>query len=70
MAASRSIDGLVRFLRLGFLVFLPALLTGAFALAMALFKQPYLGLVMIGVIPTSITLTIWQLVSQKGVRCI
>jgi ATP-binding cassette subfamily B protein len=64
----RSIDGLVRFLRLAFLDFLPAILTGLFALAAALSKQPILGLVMIGVIPVSVLLTIRQLKTQKGVR--
>src|SRR5205823_13604180 len=47
----RSADGLIRFLRLTFLDFLPAVLTGIFALTAALSKQPLLGLVMIGVIP-------------------
>src|SRR5207244_4220595 len=65
---TRSIDGFGRFLRLGFLTFLPALLTGAFALATALLMQPWLGLVMAGVIPASVWLTVWQLSSQKGVR--
>jgi ATP-binding cassette subfamily B protein len=65
---SRSVDGFVRFLRLGFLDLAPALLTGVFALTAALTKQPWLGLVMLGVIPASVFLTIWQLLSQKGVR--
>src|SRR5262249_4763021 len=65
---TRSIDGFVRFLRLGFLTFLPALLTGLFALGASVVKQPWLGLIMVGVIPTSVGLTIWQVVSQKGVR--
>ena len=64
----RSVDGFVRFLRVGFLDFLPALLTGAFALAAAVGKQPLLGLIMLGVIPTTLFLTIRQLLSQKGVR--
>src|SRR5262249_26366102 len=64
----RSVDGLVRFLRLVFLDFLPAILTGLFALAAALWKQPILGLVMIGVIPVSVLLTLRQLTTQKGVR--
>ena len=64
----RSVDGLVRFLRLGFLDFLPAIVTGLFALTAALFKQPLLGLVMVGVIPISVLLTIRQLTTQKGVR--
>ncbi len=56
------------FLRLAFLDFLPAILTGVFALGAALFKQPILGLVMLGVIPVSVLLTIRQLTTQKGVR--
>src|SRR5262245_43334670 len=65
---SRSVDGFVRFLRLGFLDFLPAILTGVFALATSVGKEPWLGVVMAGVIPASLALTVWQLISQKGVR--
>jgi ATP-binding cassette subfamily B protein len=64
----RSVVGFVRFLRLGVLEFLPALTTGALALAATITKQPVLGLVMIGVAPISIYLTVRQLVTQKGVR--
>lgn len=64
----RSIDGLVRFLRLSFLDFLPAMLTGSFALAAALSKQPLIALVMMGVAPISVYLTMRQLVTQKGIR--
>ena len=64
----RSVDGFMRLLRLAFLDFFPALLTGLFAIVAALAKQPWMGLVMIGVIPTSLVLTAWQLVSQKNVR--
>ncbi|HZY83199.1 MAG TPA: ABC transporter ATP-binding protein, partial [Gemmataceae bacterium] len=65
---SRSVDGFVRFLRLSFIDFFPAILTGSFALIATVSKQPWLGLVMLGVIPASIFLTVWQLMSQKGVR--
>jgi ATP-binding cassette subfamily B protein len=65
---SRSVDGFVRFLRLFFLDFFPAILTGIFALSATMSKEPRLGLVMLGVIPVSIFLTVWQLVSQKNVR--
>jgi ATP-binding cassette subfamily B protein len=65
---SRSVDGFARFLRLFFLDFFPTILTGVFALAATLAKQPMLGIVMAGVIPASVALTVWQLVSQKGVR--
>ena len=67
----RSIVGFVRFLRLSFLDFFPAIFTGAFALVVASAKQPYVGLVMMGVIPLSLFLTIRQLISQResGWRC-
>jgi ATP-binding cassette subfamily B protein len=64
----RSVEGLVRFLRLLFLDFVPALFTGFFALIAATTKQPLLGLVMAGVIPTAVILTFRQLLSQRGVR--
>jgi ATP-binding cassette, subfamily B, bacterial len=65
---TRSAEGFVRFLRISFLDFVPALLTGAFALLAALSKQPWVALAMIGVIPVSLSLTIWQLITQKGIR--
>ena len=64
----RSVEGYVRFLRLSFLDSVPAILTGLFALIAAVCKQPVLGLIMIGVIPSAVFLTIRQLISQKGVR--
>lgn len=64
----RSVTGFVRFLRLSVLEFGPAMLTGAIAFAVTLAKEPRLGLVMIGVVPISIYLTVRQLISQKGVR--
>jgi ATP-binding cassette subfamily B protein len=65
---TRSAEGFVRFLRISFLDFVPALLTGAFALLAALSKQPWVALAMVGVIPVSLSLTIWQLITQKGIR--
>jgi len=65
---SRSVEGVVRFVRLAFLDFLPALLTGLFALSTAVWKKPVLGLVMASVIPVSILLTRRQLISQQGIR--
>jgi ATP-binding cassette subfamily B protein len=64
----RSVDGLVRFVRLMFLDFVPALLTGGLALTAVLTKQPILGWLMIGVIPASVYLTLRQLNNQKGIR--
>jgi ATP-binding cassette subfamily B protein len=64
----RSVEGFVRFLRISFLDSLPALLTGLCALIAALCKQPLLGIVMLGVAPAAVYLTIRQLVVQKEVR--
>lgn len=64
----RSIGGYMRLLRLSFLDFFPALVIGTFAIVTAIWKQPWLGLVMLGVIPASMGLTVWQLLSQKRVR--
>jgi ATP-binding cassette subfamily B protein len=65
---SRGVGGLVRLLRVTLLDFLPAGLTGAFALAVAVRKQPWLGLMMLGVIPAALYLTRRQLRSKTGVR--
>jgi ATP-binding cassette subfamily B protein len=65
---NRSVEGLVRFLRLTFLEFVPALLTGGFALTATLSKQPGIALAMVGVIPVSLILTIGQILTQKGIR--
>ena len=64
----RSVDGFMRLLRLSFLDFFPAIALGTFAIGTAIFKEPWLGLAMLGVIPASMSLTIWQLLSQKRVR--
>jgi ATP-binding cassette subfamily B protein len=64
----RSIAGYMRLLRLSFLEFFPAMLLGIFAIAVAVWKQPLLGVVMLGVLPTSLSITVWQLISQKRVR--
>lgn len=64
----RSVGGFMRLLRLSFLDFFPAVVVGAFAIGTALWKQPWLGLAMFGVIPVSMGLTVWQLMSQKRVR--
>ena len=60
----RSVDGFVRFLRLSFLDFIPAILTGLFALTAVVMKQPIIGLVMLCVAPFSIFLTVRQLITR------
>ncbi|OWK40420.1 ABC transporter ATP-binding protein [Fimbriiglobus ruber] len=64
----RSVGGFMRLLRLSFLEFFPAVLVGLFAVTAAIIKQPWIGLAMLGVIPTSFGLTVWQVISQKRVR--
>ena len=51
---NRSVEGLVRFLRVTFLEFVPALLTGSFALMATVSQQPRIALAMVGVIPFSL----------------
>lgn len=65
---TRATVAFVRFIRLALLDFLPPLVTGAFALVAVLTKQPFLAVIMAGVIPASLWLTVRQLASQKGVR--
>src|SRR5271157_3696055 len=62
---NRSADGFVRFLRISFLDFVPALFIGVFALSAALYRQPWVALVMVGVVPVSLCQTIWQLITER-----
>jgi ATP-binding cassette subfamily B protein len=64
----RSVDGFMRLLRLSFLDFFPTVVIGTFAVLTALWKQPWLGLAMMAVIPATLGLTVWQLISQRRVR--
>ena len=65
---SRSVEGFVKFLRVSFSDFVPAILTALFALGAAVQQEWRVGLVMICVVPISILITIWQVTSQKGIR--
>ena len=65
---SRSVEGFVKFLRVSFSDFVPAILTAVFALGAAVQQEWRVGLVMICVVPISILITIWQVSSQKGIR--
>lgn len=64
----RSIQGLVRIIKLGFLDFTPIFFTAIAAIAIALFQKPLLASVMILVIPTTLFIVIKQISSQKGIR--
>ncbi len=65
---SRSVEGFVKFLKISFSDFLPAVLMVAFALGAGLWREWRVGLVMLFVVPVSILITVWQVRSQKGVR--
>ncbi len=64
----RSVEGFVKFLKLGFMDFFPAVSMALVALAAAVSKQWWLGLVMAGVIPASALIVFRQISSQQGVR--
>jgi len=65
---SRSVSGMVRLLKLSFLDFLPALLGAAFALCAAVNKSITLGLIMAGIVPVGLTVILFQLATQRGIR--
>jgi ATP-binding cassette, subfamily B, bacterial len=65
---SRSVEGFSKFLKVAFADFIPAVATASFALYAGLKTDWRVGLVMLGVVPISILITIWQVNSQKGVR--
>jgi ATP-binding cassette subfamily B protein len=64
----RSVEGFVKFLKLGFMDFFPAIFMATVALAAAVSKQWWLGVAMAGVIPASFFIILKQISSQKGVR--
>jgi ATP-binding cassette subfamily B protein len=65
---TRSVQGFVKFLKVAFTDFVPAILSAGFALAAGILTEWRTGLVMLGVVPVSILLTVWQVRSQKGIR--
>ncbi len=64
----RSIQGMIKVIKLGFLDFLPALFNALAAITIALIQKPLLASVMIPVIPVGLCIIVWQLSSQKGIR--
>lgn len=64
----RSVEGFVKFIKLAFLDFAPAIFMAGFALWGAASKQFWVAVVMAGVIPVSLFITARQLISQKGIR--
>ncbi len=64
----RSVEGLVRLLKLSFLDMFPAAFGAAFALLAAMSKNFGLGIAMAGVIPIGLIVILSQLSSQRGIR--
>lgn len=64
----RSVEGFVKFLKVIFSDFVPAVLLATFALSVAIWQEWRVGLVMLCVVPVSIVITMWQVNSQKGIR--
>ena len=64
----RSIQGLVRIIKLGFLDFFPVFFTAIAAIFIALYQKPVLATVMILVVPAGLYIIIKQISSQKGIR--
>lgn len=64
----RSVQGLIRLIKLSFLEFAPALFSAIAAIIIALSRKPLLASVMILVIPTGLYIIIKQISSQKGIR--
>ena len=64
----RSIQGMIKIIKLGFLDFLPVFFSAIAAILIALSQKPLLATVMILVIPMGLFLIIWQVSSQKGIR--
>ena len=64
----RSIQGMIKIIKLGFLDFFPVFFSALAAIAIALTQKPLLAGVMILVIPAGLFLIVWQVSSQKGIR--
>ncbi|MBI3620390.1 ABC transporter ATP-binding protein [Candidatus Roizmanbacteria bacterium] len=64
----RSIQGMIKIIKLGFLDFFPVFFSALAAIAIALTQKPLLASVMILVIPVGLFLIVWQVSSQKGIR--
>jgi ATP-binding cassette subfamily B protein len=65
---SRSVEGFVKFLKISFSDFVPAVLMVVFALGAGIWREWRVGLVMLFVVPIAILITLWQVKSQKGIR--
>lgn len=64
----RSVEGLVKVIKLSFLEFLPTVFTALTALLIAVFQKPLVASVMVLVVPAGLFIIVKQISSQKGIR--
>lgn len=64
----RSIQGLIKLIKLGFLDFFPTFFTALAAIIIAFYQKPLLASFMILIIPSGLFIIIKQVSSQKGIR--
>jgi ATP-binding cassette subfamily B protein len=64
----RSLEGLIRIIKLLFLDFFPTAITAIVAVSIAIVKLPLLGGIMVLAIPVGFALVLWQITSQEGIR--
>lgn len=64
----RSIQGMIKIIKLGFIDFFPVFFSALAAIAIALSQKPLLATVMVLVIPAGLFIIVWQVSSQKGIR--
>lgn len=64
----RSIEGLVRIIKLLFLDFFPTGIAAIIAVCIAIAKLPLLGGIMALAIPVGFLICLWQISSQEGIR--
>lgn len=64
----RSIQGLIKLIKLGFLDFFPSFFAAVAAIIIAFYQKPILASFMILVIPTGLFIVVKQISSQKGIR--
>lgn len=64
----RSIQGLIKLIKLGFLDFFPTFFSAVAAIIIAFYQKPLLASFMILVIPTGLFIVVKQVSSQKGIR--
>jgi ATP-binding cassette, subfamily B, bacterial len=65
---NRSIEGVVKLLKLGGMDLLPAMTLAIAAIVVAFTRNPLVAAAMAGVIPTGFVLVRWQVANQTGVR--